>query len=183
MLVVALCSGTTPVAQASDWQPGALEPGAEEAQGIHGRLGLQSLWVSEKVVVGPTMRIGQGMFFGRLETHLMWTTDTPAEFDRPFLGSQYGLYFEVLPLRHRYVELSVAAGADIFHLWGLHGNEVQASFSVKAGTRIRLTRQLGLNLEMRAYPVTSRGLELGTDRQGQEQPPLLFGTALEWRSK
>ncbi len=157
------------------------EAGADAAM-THGeaRSSLQTLWTRDKVIVGGTLRVGQDMYFGALETHLMWTTATPTSIDRPFLGSQYGLYFELVPLRSRYFELSTALGADVFHLWGIHGDEVQISLSTKIQGCARLPRGWGVTLGARAYPVSTPGVALGETRAGGSGMPVLLSTGVEW---
>jgi hypothetical protein len=157
---------------ATDSQPDARE--------IEVRTSLQTLWAHDKVLTGATLRFGSGMFFGALETHLMWTTDRPDTIDRPFLGSQYGLYFELVPLRTRIVELSAGVGTDIFHLWGVHGDEVQASLATKLQAHAHLTQRLAATLGARAYPLSTSGVGLGETRNGGRGMPILLSTGLEW---
>lgn len=148
---------------------------------LQARSSVQTLWGRDKVIVGGTLlRVGRGWFFGAIETHLMWTTVRPDAIERPFLGSQYGVYFEFVPVRTRFVELSTGIGADIFHLWGIHKDEVQASLSVKAQAHLHLTQRWAITLGARAYPVSTSGVALGRGRDGGRSIPILMSTGVEW---
>lgn len=150
------------------------------AERLESRVGFQTLWAQDKVLAGVTLRFGRRMFFGAFETHLMWTTDRPAAIDRPFLGSQYGLYFEFMPLRTRFFALSAALGTDIFHLWGIDSGELQAALSTKVQAHVQFTRRFGATLGARAYPLSTSGVELGEARNGSRDLPVLMSTGLEW---
>jgi hypothetical protein len=54
------------------------------------------------------------------------------------------------------------------------------AFAVRVAAHGWITSRLGLFGTVRAYPVSTDGLELGTKRDGSSGLPLLFGAGLEW---
>jgi hypothetical protein len=146
-----------------------------------GGLGVQWQWVQGKAMPGITLRLGRGLWSGVFETSLIWLTEPDPERRYRFLGSQFGAFLMVRPLRVGRLDLAAGFGLDYYPLWNIHGDEWQLALAARASGHVRLGSNVSLFGTARYYPVSTSGVELGTRRDGSFALPVLFGTGLEWR--
>jgi hypothetical protein len=144
-------------------------------------LGVQLFGISGKLMSGLSFRFGKQLWWGEFELSPLWLTRNSAEFDGWLLGNQWGFYFSLAPLRSPRAELSGGVGLDVYHLWAIHRNEARLALSLKLRAQLWLTRNAGVFVTLRGYPVHSQGLELGVDRRGSKSVPLLGSLGAEWR--
>jgi hypothetical protein len=97
------------------------------------------------------------------------------------VGNQWGFYFSLAPLRTRYVEALGGVGIDVYHLWGIHGDEALTALSFKAQLHFRPTASVSIFGTLRSYALHSGGLELGTYRNRDRTVPVLAAVGAEWR--
>ena len=154
-------------------------PGDSRAK--EGGLGAQWQWAQGKAMPGITLRLGGGLWSGVLETSLIWLTEPDPDRRVRFLGSQFGAFLMVRPLSLGRVDLAAGLGVDYYPLWNVHGDEWQLALAARASVHVRLSSNMSLFGTARAYPLSTGGLELGTQRDGSAALPVLFGTGLEWR--
>jgi hypothetical protein len=156
-------------------------PPAEASPSLPVAAAVQGFLVVDKVMPGVALRVGE-TWGARLEASLLWTTRPPPDIDA-FLGNQFGIYLEATPLRSQRFDLSLGAGSDIYYLWGVHGDLLEFSLSVEANASYWFTPSFGGLLGIRAYPLASSGLELGTARSGASGSPVLVTLGVQWRSQ
>lgn len=130
---------------------------------------------------GLQARFGYGVAWLDLEGSFVWLTRTSPELDRSFLGSHFGAYFMLAPLRLHRTLLRVGVGGDFYPLWNIHEEEWQRALSVRASVHQPLAKRLNVFGTARAYALHSDGLELGRTRTGEHGLPVLFSLGLEWR--
>jgi hypothetical protein len=143
--------------------------------------GAQWQLVQGKAMPGITLRLGGGLCSGVLETSLIWLTEPDPERRVRFLGSQFGAFLMVRPLSVGRFDLAAGLGVDYYPLWNVHGDEWQLALAARASGHVRLSSSMSLFGTARAYPLSTRGLELGIQRDGSAALPVLFGTGIEWR--
>jgi hypothetical protein len=131
---------------------------------------------------GLALRFGQGLWSGALEASLIWlTAAVPNQVQgRSFLGSQVGFFITVSPLHTARYELAIGPGVDFYPLWHIHADERQIAFALRASGHWRIAGTVGLFGSARCYLVSSRGLDLGTQRDGSGALPVLFSSGAEW---
>lgn len=182
--------GAPPEVRAADpkWnereQPASaqLEPAAgQERSDITVALGAQVFGVSGKAMSGLSLRIGRELYWGELEFSPVWLTQSSSEFNGHFLGNQWGFYFSLAPLRTRQVEVLLGIGADVYHLWEIHGDEVLAALAVRAQSHFHITEHATVFFNLRSYALHSEGLELGVRRDTSKYVPVLGALGAEWR--
>jgi len=144
-------------------------------------LGVQWFGLSGKIMPGIVLRFGEGLVWGAIEFSPIWLSQSSERFDGSFLGNQWGFHVELVPLRTRYVELMGGAGFEVYHLWGIHGDEALLGLALRLGALFRVTSELALTTTLRGYPIHSGGLGLGEARDGQRSVPLLGSLGAEWR--
>ena len=182
-------AGPPPKIEAADsaWNERADESSAEaEPDGapesnVDLGVGAQVFGVSGKAMVGLSLRLGDGLYWGELEFTPIWLTRTSTDFDGSFVGNQWGFYFSLAPLRTRYVEGLVGVGLDLFHLWGVHSDELFTALSFKGGVHVRPAPSVSVFLTVRSYAWHSGGVELGTYRDGERTVPVVGTLGVEWR--
>jgi len=155
--------------------PSAQGPGGE------GAIGSQWFWASGKAMPGLTLRAGKGLWWLDLEASLIHLTQSSNELDVHFLGNQFGLFAMVRAKPVKRLELAAGLGADIYALWNIHGDEWQVALALRTTAHFALSSRVGLFGTARGYPLSTRGLELGTYRDGSSGVPVLFSTGIEWR--
>lgn len=141
--------------------------------------GAHWFWVEGKAMPGVTLRAGRGLWWAAFETSLIWLTQ-PDPNHSSFLGSQLGGFVLVNPVRTSRIELMAGLGVDAFPLWNIHGDEWQVAMAVRASGHFRISSNFGVFATARAYPLSTRGLELGVRRDHSTAWPVLFGTGVEW---
>jgi hypothetical protein len=134
-----------------------------------------------KVMSGPVLRIGENLFWVAIEFSPIWLVEDSPDFDRSFLGNQWGFHVELAPIRTPRFELLGGAGLDVYHLWGIHGDEGLFAFTLKLHAQYRMTDRASMFATLRGYPLSSDGLELGRDRRGDMLVPILGSLGVEWR--
>lgn len=157
------------------------EPGAAQVWSPDVGLGGQVFGVDGKAMAGLSLRVGDGLFWGELEFTPIWLSKRSPDFDGSFLGNQWGFYFSLAPLRTRFVEGLVGVGLDLFHLWGIHSDELFAALSFKAGVHVRPAASVSIFATARSYALHSEGVELGTYRNGERTIPVVGTVGTEWR--
>ena len=170
-----------PVETAYQAPPAPLPPPPPPAPPPPATLALQGFFVAQKVMPGLALRLGK--YWGpRFEASFIWTTQSVAPLGS-FLGNQFALYLEGTPVRSSWFELNGGLGADIYYLWGIHGDLTQISLSAEANLSCWFTPRLGALLGVRGYPLHTSGLELGTRRDGSTGSPVLISVGIEWRTR
>jgi len=144
-------------------------------------LGAQVFGVSGKVMSGLSLRFGHELYWGEVEFTPIWLTQTSPDFDGRFVGNQWAFYFSLAPLRTRYVEALGGVGVDVYHLWGIHGDEALTALSFKAQVHFRPTASTSIFATVRSYALHSGGLELGAYRNSERTIPALAAVGGEWR--
>lgn len=146
-------------------------------------IGAQWQWLQGKAMPGITLRLGQGLWSGVFETSLIWLTEPDPEHRYRFLGSQVGGFLMVRPLRAARFDLATGLGVDYYPLWNVHGDEWQLALAARASGHVWLNSRVGVFGTVRAYALSSSGLELGTQRDRSRALPVMFGTGVEWRTQ
>jgi hypothetical protein len=171
-----------------DAPPETAEPDAALAEApsstgldIESALGAQWWWASGKAMPGIIARAGHRWLWFDAEMTFIWLTESSADFDLSFLGSEFGFHAVFRPLYGERGELSAGIGADVYALWNLHGDEWQGALALRLEGHLNVTPRLGVFGSARFYPVATSGLELGTNRDHSRGLPLLFATGVEWR--
>jgi hypothetical protein len=144
-------------------------------------VGLTTQLIRAKPNAGFDLRVGR-QIAGRVEANLRWTSEPTDAVDATFLGVQWGLYLEGAPVSTERFELNLGLGADIHTMFNIHSDFVEVALSTTASGTFWFTRELGAIVGLRAYPLASSGLELGTDRSGARTIPILATVGLKWRS-
>jgi len=143
-------------------------------------LALQGFAVASKAMPGVAVRLGK--YWGpRVEASFLWTT-APKAGVGAFLGNQFGFYLEGTPVRSSRFELNVGLGADVYYLWGIHGDLAKIALSAEANLSYWATPTFGGCLGVRGYPLQSQGLELGTRFDGSAGTPILMTAGIQWRT-
>jgi hypothetical protein len=141
----------------------------------------QWFWTQDKVMPGIELGLGRGLVEFDVEASFVVSTRSSRDWDGSLLGNQLGAYVMLSPLRQRYVDLSVGLGGDLYLLWGIHTEASEAALVPRVAVRLWPLERLGITLTARTYLVPSRGLELGTRRDGSEAPAFLFSSGLTWK--
>lgn len=129
---------------------------------------------------GVALRIGKDLWWAEFETSLIWLTESDPDRRFQFLGSQLGGFFMIRPLEVGRGELAAGLGLDFYPLWNIHGDERQLALALRAAGRVRMSPHVGLFATARAYPLGTRGVQLGVHRDRTHGLPILFGTGAEW---
>lgn len=173
-----ITAGATPTEEAPLEHPLPRESRAGEAGfGVHWQ------WAQGKAMPGITLRVGRGLWSGVFETSLIWLTEPDPARRHRFLGSQLGAFLMVRPVHVGRVDLAAGLGLDYYPLWNIHGDEWQLALAARASGHFWISSDVGLFGTARYYPVSTRGVELGTHRDGSLALPVLFGTGIEWRTR
>jgi hypothetical protein len=159
----------------------AAEPAGPPGPPIESAVGAQWLWAVGKAMPGVLVRGGHRMLWFDVETTFVVLTDSSDAADSHFLGTQLGFHALFRPLYGERGELNVGAGADVYALWNIHGDEWQAALTFRAEGHVYLSKCIGVFGNARVYPLASSGLELGVARDHSRGLPVLFGTGAEWR--
>jgi hypothetical protein len=157
-------------------------PQAPKEPSLHRHLALGAQWffVQDKSLFGPILRGGYEWFWVHTESSFLTAKESPT-FSGGILGNQFGIYAAVSPLNTDRAEFHLALGGDFYWLYRIHGDLWEAALSARASGHFWFSRQLGAFATVRAYPASSGGLELGTDREGEGGMPILLSIGLEWR--
>lgn len=158
------------------------EPTAPPARSsVDAGLGFQLFGVQGKVMPGVSFRFGKGLYWGELEFTPIWLIEASEEFGDHFLGNQWAAYFSLAPVKLRRVELLAGIGLDAYHLWGVHGDVGLFALALKLASHLRMSDHASVFATLRGYPLSSSGLELGTNRKGERLIPVMGSLGLEWR--
>jgi hypothetical protein len=144
-------------------------------------LGAQVYNPRGKLMAGPVLRVGENLFWVAIEFSPIWLVEESPDFDGSALGNQWGFHFELAPVRTPRFELLGGLGLDVYHLWGIHGDEVLFGMTLKLHAQFRMSERASMFGTLRAYPLSSSGLELGRDRRGDMLVPVLGSLGVEWR--
>lgn len=144
-------------------------------------LGAQVFNPRGKVMTGPAFRIGENRFWVAIEFSPIWLVEDSPDFNGSVLGNQWGFHVELAPVISPRFELLAGVGLDVYHLWGIHGDEVLYALTLKLHAQYRMTRNASMFATLRGYPLSSDGLELGRDRRGDMLVPVLGSVGVEWR--
>ncbi len=144
-------------------------------------LGVQYFWLSGKSMPGLTLQVGRGLFALDLEASLLWLTEPAQALDLSFVGMQLGAGVMLVPLRSRRFRAAAGLGADVYYPWRIHEDAVEAALSAKVTLHGWLTQEVALFATARAYPLSTHGLELGSERDGSSALPVLFTSGIAWR--
>ena len=144
-------------------------------------LGFQLFNPRGKVMTGPTLRVGKNLVWFAIEFSPIWLIEESPDFADSFLGNQSGFHLELAPLRTPHFELLAGAGLDVYHLWGIHGDEALFALTLKVHAQFRINQSASVFATLRGYPLSSNGLELGRDRRGDMIAPVLGSVGFEWR--
>jgi hypothetical protein len=172
-----------------DWYATERDQGAEEdaeaLPDLHRNLGLGAQWffVQDKIMPGLAFRGGHKWLWVHAETSFLFATESSPALDGAALGNQFGAYLAISPLNIERAEVHLGIGGDFYWLWGIHGDQWEVAFSTRLTGHYWLTRQLGAFASARAYPASTRGLELGTTRGDESGLPVLFTLGMEWRPR
>ena len=146
-------------------------------------LGLQWAWASDKYMPGLALGL-RGQSLGLiLESGLVGLLQPAPGTAQTFLGNSFGAALTYAALRTSHLELSLGLGCDVYYLWNLHPDKYEIALAARAEAHYWFAGGPGVYLGARAYPVASRGLELGTTRAGGGSLPVLFTTGIEWRTR
>lgn len=159
--------------------PEPTEPPARS--NVDAGLGLQLFGAQGKVMPGLSFRFGKGLYWGQFEFTPIWLTEASDEFGDHFLGNQWGAYFSLAPVRVSRVELHAGVGLDAYHLWGVHGDIGLFALALRFASHVRVSERVGAFATLRGYPLSSKGLELGTNRRGERLLPVIGSLGVEWR--
>lgn len=141
----------------------------------------QWFWMQDKVMPGVELGMGRGLLEFDVELSFVATTQGSRDWDGTLLGNQLGAYVMLTPVRERYVDLSLGLGGDFYLLWGIHSDASEAALVPRVAVRLWPLERLGITLTARTYLLPSRGLELGTRRDGSEAPAFLFSSGITWK--
>ena len=144
-------------------------------------VGVTTQLITSKPNAGFDLRLGR-QIAARLEANLRWTSEPIEQVDATFLGVQWGAYLEGAPVSTERVDLNLSLGADIHTMFNIHSDFVELALSTAVSGTFWFTHELGAIVGVRAYPLASSGLELGTDRNGVRGVPVLATVGLKWRS-
>jgi hypothetical protein len=171
------------LAQPVDTGDGVQELGEPAAWGGFDRVvgTAQWFWVQGKAMPGFELGLGREWFELDLELSFVTLTDRSSDIDGRWAGNQLGAFAMFMPVRERWLDLSVGLGGDFYFLWGVHSDAREAALTPRAVVRLWPTEDLAISLTARSYLVHSTGLELGTERNGSSGPPVLLSTGITWR--
>jgi hypothetical protein len=169
--------------QAAPDTPSAAEPAATGNYLWFDRVigGAQWFWTQGKVMPGLELGMGRGLVEFDFEVSLLASTQSSRDWDGSVLGNQLGVYLMLSPVRQRYVDLSLGLGGDFYLLWGIHADASEAALVPRVAVRLWPLERLGVTLTARTYLLPSRGLELGTRRDGSEAPAVLLTSGITWK--
>lgn len=173
-------AGTSDEVVDTDADEGLGDPTASGVLGSPQLTG-QFFWAQGKVMPGLAIGVGQRWVEMNLELSMLSLTRAAPPQNVTFLGNQFGVQVMFVPVREEHVDLGIGLGGDFYWLWGVHSDAVESALTLKAATHVWLTPQLGLYASARVYPLTSSGLELGTDRDSESALPVLVSTGITWR--
>lgn len=186
-LIPLTLSGLTPsLALAATPDSSTTTDSAEQPEGAEHRgpppmqLGLLSHVILDKPNAGLDLRIGE-TFALKVEATLLWTSEPIPQVDASFLGTQFGAYLEGAFFSSRHVSLNAGLGVDVHALFNVHPDFFRLALAPAASATFWLAPNVGLAAGVRAYPLSSQGLELGRGRDGARTSPLLMSVALRWR--
>jgi hypothetical protein len=141
----------------------------------------QWFWTQDKLMPGLELGVGRGLVELDLELSFVASTRSSRDWDGTLLGNQLGAYLMLSPVRQRHVELSLGLGGDFYLLWGIHSDAWEAALVPRVAVRLWPFERLGITLTARSYLFPSRGLELGTRRDGSEAPAFLLSSGITWK--
>jgi hypothetical protein len=141
----------------------------------------QWFWTQNKAMPGIELGLGRGLVEFDFELSFVVSTQRSRDWDGTLLGNQLGAYLMLTPLRQRYVDLSLGLGGDFYLLWGIHSEASEAALVPRVALRLWPLERLGITLTARTYLFPSRGLELGTRRDGSEAPAFLLSSGITWK--
>jgi len=145
-------------------------------------IGLQAFTATEKAMGGLDARLGDVVAL-KLEGSLLWATRRPAELNSAFLGSQFGIFVDLAPWDRRQWQVDFALGADIYYLWGIHGDLAEVALAAVGSAGYWVSDSWGIFGSARGYVLATDGLELGTTRAGEPALPVLFSLGVRWRNR
>jgi hypothetical protein len=141
----------------------------------------QWFWLQGKAMPGLELGLRRDWFELDLELSFVTLTDRSRDLDGRWAGNQLGAFAMFLPVRERWVDVSVGLGGDFYLLWGVHSEASEAALTPRAVVRFWPAEEVALTFTARSYLVHSSGLELGTERDGRSGPPVLLSTGITWR--
>ena len=189
VLIPLTLSGLTPslaLAATSDRSPAPTADTAERPEEAVNdgppamQLGLLSHVILDKPNAGLDLRIGETLAL-KIEATLLWTSEPVPQVDASFLGTQFGAYLEGAFFSSRHISLNAGLGVDMHALFNVHPDFFRLALAPAASATFWLAPNVGLAAGVRAYPLSSQGLELGRGRDGARTSPLLMSVALRWR--
>lgn len=179
-LAAAVCAPAA-LAQSDDPAESAADDAGGSEKPIGSLLSAHAFWAQGKVMPGVAYGARLGFLELDLETSLLWLTEPAPPRGVTHLGSQFGAHVMYLPVRERYFDFGVGLGGDLYWLWNVHGDAVEAALAIKLEGNLWVTPALGIYATARAYPLQSSGLALGSAPEPDEALPLLFSTGVTWR--
>ncbi len=144
-------------------------------------LGLQWAFASEQIAAGPVLAVGGEGFWLDLEAPFLFTTKEAPELTANFLGNRWGIHGFWAPHASKTVRVRVGLGGDFYSLWGIHGDEFKAALALRADVTYWVQPNLGAELGVRGYPLSSEGLSVVRGPGGLEGVPVFLTAALHYR--
>jgi hypothetical protein len=123
--------------------------------------------------------VGFGFEFGLI---FLQEGDASPVVDGGFLGGELGFHMYGRLVRTPRWDLRLGTGADLFPLWGIHGDELHAMMPLILEGRLfssaKASNRLTAFFQLRMPLLHDQGLEVGVDREGIEHVPLLLVVGL-----
>lgn len=155
------------------------EAGKRNGKTLDFSLGLQWWLVRDKAILGPVMRIGGRWISGHMEFSPIRLLDKSPYLESKWLGSIFGLYFTVSPVKTKRVEAHLGLGPELHWLFGIHSEEVNGALGARASLHWWFDKNVAVFGTFRTYLAPSAGLELGATRRGVRNLPVMFSIGVE----
>ena len=137
------------------------------ASGGDSSMDLAVVLAQEKVILGPRIRIGDGLVVGGIDALFIYkTSDTDDDgYEDSFLGNLFSLSLGVQSEVMERLWLSTGSGFDAWYLWGIDLDEAKFALPVWAEARYWVTPQLSVFLNGKFNLIASDGLDFGRTRE------------------
>jgi hypothetical protein len=144
--------------------------------------GLSYSFLKDQLQVGPVIAIGQGGFWLDLGAPLVFTLKSAPEIGGNYLGERFELAFGYAPLDTMKWRARFGIGGDLYTLWGIGAEEAKVALALKADVTYWATKNFGVELGVRGYPLHSEGLSVEKGPGGIPWLPFFFTVTVHYRS-